>query len=55
VGGACSTYSIDEYVGGLLVNVAFGKPNKGLVRQLFDGRGELLQCLTTRLHPALKV
>jgi hypothetical protein len=25
------------------------------VRQLFDGRGELLQCLTTRLHPGLKV
>jgi hypothetical protein len=48
-------YSIDECVGGLRLNVAFGKPNKGLVRQLFDGCGELLQCLTTRLHPGLKL
>jgi hypothetical protein len=47
-------YSIDESVG-LRLNVADGKPNKGPVRQLFDGRGKLLQCLTTRLHPGLKV
>jgi hypothetical protein len=42
-------------VGGLRLNVADGKPNKGPVRQLFDGRGELLQCLTTRLHLDLKL
>jgi hypothetical protein len=48
------SYSIDESVGGLRLNVIGGKPNKGPVRQLFDGRGELLQCLTTRLHPGLK-
>jgi hypothetical protein len=48
------SYSIDESVGGLRLNVAFRKPNKGPVRQLFDGRGELLQCLTTSLHPGLK-
>jgi hypothetical protein len=42
-------------VGGLRPNVVDGKPNKGPVRQLFDGRGELLQRLTTRLHPGLKV
>jgi hypothetical protein len=41
-------------VGGFRLNVADGKPNKGLVRQMFDGRGELLQCLTIRLHPGLK-
>jgi hypothetical protein len=48
-------YPIDESVGGLRLNVADWKPNKGPVRQLFDGRCELLQCLTTRLHPGLKV
>jgi hypothetical protein len=56
-------YSINESVGGrrlnvvgLRLNVVGGKPNKGLLlRQLFHGRGELLQCLTTRLHPGLKV
>jgi hypothetical protein len=42
-------------LGGLRLNVAFGKPNKGLVRQLFDGRFEHLQYLTTRLHSGLKV
>jgi hypothetical protein len=47
-------YSIDESVGGLRLNVVGGKPNKGQERQLFDGRGELLQCLATRLHPGLK-
>jgi hypothetical protein len=41
-------YSIDESVGGLRLNVVVGEPNKGPVRQLFDGRGELLQCLTTQ-------
>jgi hypothetical protein len=35
--------------------VVDGKPNKGPMRQLFDGRGELLHCLATRLHPGLKV
>jgi hypothetical protein len=49
------SYSIDESVGGLRLNVVFRKPNKGPVRQLFDGHGELLQCLTTSLHPGLKV
>jgi hypothetical protein len=48
-------YSTDESVGGLRLNVAIGKPNKGPVSQLIDGRVELLQCLTTRLHPGLKV
>jgi hypothetical protein len=48
-------YSIDERVCGIRLNVAFGKTNKGPVCQLFDGRCELLQCLTTRLHPGLKV
>jgi hypothetical protein len=48
-------YSIDESVGGLRLNVVDGKPNKGPMRQLFDGRGELMQCLATRLHPGLKV
>jgi hypothetical protein len=47
-------YSIVECVVGLRLNVVGGKPNKGPVRQLFDGRGELLQCLSTRLHPGLK-
>jgi hypothetical protein len=42
-------------MGGLRLNVAFGKPNNGLVRQLFDGRGERLQCLCTHLHPGLEV
>jgi hypothetical protein len=48
-------YSIDESVGGLRLNVVYGKPNKSPVRQLFDGRGELLQRLTTCLYPGLKV
>jgi hypothetical protein len=48
-------YSIDESVGGVRLNVVGGKPNKGPVRQLFDGRDELLQCFTTRLHTDLKV
>jgi hypothetical protein len=49
------SYSIDESVDGLRLNVVGGKPNKGRVGQLFDGRGELLQCLSTRLHPGFKV
>jgi hypothetical protein len=32
------SYSIDESVGGLRLNVVGGKPNKGPVGQLFDGR-----------------
>jgi hypothetical protein len=48
-------YSIDESVGGLQLNVVGGKPNKALVRQLLDGRSELVQYLATRLHPGLKV
>jgi hypothetical protein len=48
-------YSINESVGCLRLNVVGRKPYKGLVRKLFDGRDELLQCLTTRLHPGLKV
>jgi hypothetical protein len=37
------SYSIDESVGVLRLNMVDEKPNKGPVRQLFDGRGELLQ------------
>jgi hypothetical protein len=48
-------YFIDEIVGGLRLNVTYGKPNKGPVCQLFVGCGELLQCLTTRLHHGLKL
>jgi hypothetical protein len=48
-------YCTDESLGGISLNVAFGKPNKGLVRQLFDGRSKLLQCVATRLHPGLKM
>jgi hypothetical protein len=43
-------HSIDEGVGGLRLNETDGKLNSCQVRQLFDNRVEVLQCLAACLQ-----